>query len=35
VEVPDAEHTAAWNVDPKGYQGHLRDFLGGRPDLAR
>ena len=35
VEVPKAEHTAAWNVDPSGYERHLRDFLGGRPDLAR
>ncbi|QUQ69218.1 alpha/beta hydrolase family protein [Kutzneria sp. CA-103260] len=35
VEVPNAEHTAAWNVDPTGYEGHLRDFLGSRPDLTR
>ncbi|MFI9386339.1 alpha/beta hydrolase family protein [Kutzneria sp. NPDC052558] len=35
VEVPDAEHTASWNVDPKGYESHLRDFLGSRPDLTR
>ncbi|WP_063753742.1 S9 family peptidase [Kutzneria sp. 744] len=35
VEVPKAEHTAAWNVDPDGYERHLRDFLGGRPDLTR
>lgn len=35
VEVPGAEHTASWNVDPSGYERHLRDFLGGRPDLAR
>lgn len=35
VEVPKAEHTAAWNVDPSGYERHLRDFLGGRPDLTR
>ncbi|MFC0433673.1 S9 family peptidase [Kutzneria buriramensis] len=35
VEVSGAEHTASWNVDPNGYEGHLRDFLGGRPDLTR
>lgn len=35
VEVADAEHTASWNVDPSGYERHLRDFLGGRPDLTR
>jgi alpha-beta hydrolase superfamily lysophospholipase len=35
VEVAGAEHTAAWNVDPSGYERHLRDFLGGRPDLTR
>jgi alpha-beta hydrolase superfamily lysophospholipase len=35
VEVRGAEHTASWNVDPSGYEGHLRDFLGGRPDLTR
>ncbi len=35
VEVSGAEHTASWNVDPKGYESHLRDFLGGRPDLTR
>ena len=35
VEVSGAEHTASWNVDPSGYERHLRDFLGGRPDLTR
>jgi alpha-beta hydrolase superfamily lysophospholipase len=35
VEVPNAEHTAAWNVDPAGYESRLRDFLGSRPDLTR
>ena len=35
VEVPAAEHTASWNVDPSGYERHLKDFLGGRPDLTR
>jgi len=28
VEVPGAEHTAAWNVDPDGYRRELDDFLG-------
>ncbi|MBB5956337.1 hypothetical protein FHS29_002923 [Saccharothrix tamanrassetensis] len=27
VEVPAAEHTAAWNVDPKGYERTVTDFL--------
>ncbi|MCE6994395.1 alpha/beta hydrolase [Saccharothrix sp. S26] len=27
VEVPAAEHTAAWNVDPEGYDRALTDFL--------
>lgn len=27
VEVPGAEHTAAWNVDPNGYRRELDDFL--------
>ncbi len=28
VEVPGAEHTAAWNVDPAGYEDELVRFLG-------
>ncbi|MEV8438308.1 alpha/beta fold hydrolase [Actinosynnema sp. NPDC051121] len=28
VEVPEAEHTAAWNVDPESYDRALTDFLG-------
>jgi pimeloyl-ACP methyl ester carboxylesterase len=28
VEVPGADHTAAWNVDPDGYKRELDDFLG-------
>lgn len=35
VEVPGAEHTASWNVDPAGYERALTDFLAGRPDLSR
>ncbi|WP_367132503.1 alpha/beta hydrolase family protein [Saccharothrix sp. HUAS TT1] len=27
VEVPEAEHTASWNVDPEGYERALLDFL--------
>jgi pimeloyl-ACP methyl ester carboxylesterase len=27
VEVPGAEHTAEWNVDPDGYRRNLGDFL--------
>jgi pimeloyl-ACP methyl ester carboxylesterase len=27
VEVPGAEHTAEWNVDPDGYRRNLDDFL--------
>ncbi|MGN6523408.1 MAG: alpha/beta hydrolase family protein [Actinomycetes bacterium] len=29
VEVPGAEHTASWNVDPQGYEKHLDAFLTG------
>jgi uncharacterized protein len=28
VEVPAAEHTAAWNVDPEAYEETLEEFLG-------
>ncbi|ONI86221.1 peptidase [Saccharothrix sp. ALI-22-I] len=27
VEVPAAEHTAAWNVDPEDYESTVKDFL--------
>jgi alpha-beta hydrolase superfamily lysophospholipase len=27
VEVPGAEHTAEWNVDPAGYERNLDDFI--------
>jgi hypothetical protein len=28
VEVPDLEHTAAWNADPAAYEDLVSDFLG-------
>ncbi|MBC8093883.1 MAG: prolyl oligopeptidase family serine peptidase, partial [Pseudonocardia sp.] len=27
VEVPDMEHTAAWNADPVAYEEHVTTFL--------
>ncbi|MEU6149483.1 prolyl oligopeptidase family serine peptidase [Actinosynnema sp. NPDC047251] len=30
VEAPAAEHTAAWNVDPTGYERSVTDFLASR-----
>lgn len=29
VEVPDMEHTAAWNADPAAYEQHVTSFLRG------
>jgi dipeptidyl aminopeptidase/acylaminoacyl peptidase len=28
VEVPAADHTAAWNVDPAGYERTVAEFVG-------
>jgi hypothetical protein len=27
VEIPGAEHTAGWNVDPGGYERRVAEFL--------
>ncbi len=35
VEVDGAEHTAAWNVDPEGYQGVVEAFLRQHAPLGR
>ena len=29
LEVPDAEHTAAWNADPSAYEDTVTRFLRG------